>query len=68
MKNTIIIDDIPDHKASYLIGVLVGMKVNYEITPDSPLYRTMREFKRKMMLDLENIPRDPSGITVINET
>lgn len=53
MENTITFGEIPDHKASFLIGVLVGMEIPYEISPESPLYRTLREHQKQIYIEME---------------
>jgi len=47
VKNIISFDEIPDYKATFLIGVLVGMGIFYKIEVESPMYRTLRERKRE---------------------
>ena len=47
MRNTIHIDDAPDWKLAYMVGVLVGMGIEYTIEPGCPLYDTLAEFRRQ---------------------
>lgn len=58
MKNIIILDEIPNHKATFLIGVLIGMGLSYKIAPKSPMYRLLREKKRGRYHEL-GLARDP---------
>jgi len=50
--NNIIIKDIPDHLATYSVGVLVGMGIEYQIDPESSLYKKVKEYRREKYLDI----------------
>ncbi len=39
--------DIPEHLATYWIGVLVGMGISYKIDPASPLYQSLKEYRKE---------------------
>ncbi len=58
MENVINLGDgIPEHVVTFLIGVLKGMKVPYEIDPESKWYRTLKERQYKNYLELKEQKR-----------
>lgn len=40
--------DAPVHLVSYWLGTLVGLGIPYSISPESPLYREMRDNERRI--------------------
>ena len=44
--------DPPDHLMTYAIGVLNGLGIEYSISQESPLYKTMKEHRRERYIKL----------------